>query len=274
VTGTPEVVDGPVAGRLDGAVAAGPLACAVSGRLLFSLPGVGRFLAEGGRVTVERAATATPHDVACLLAGPLRQAVWLQRGRFALRGCGVVLNGRAIVLTGAGAAGKSAVAAELVRRGHRLLADGAVPIRIDDPPVAEPADGAVQLWPDVAALLGLDPEAGTVIRPRLAKRSYRCPVAGATPLAAVVVLNRRGEVGPPAVRSVVGLEAAMTIIDHTALRPAVAPLGLGTAHFRWATAVAFGARVAHLRSDRHRHDLVAVAEAVEAVGIAAGPARD
>lgn len=262
------VTDGPVPERLDGGTHNGPLDSAAPGRYLLALPGVGRVLVQstvdgGVRVTVERSPGAADDDVAWLLAGPVRQVCWVMRGRFALRGCGVVIDGRATALLGPGASGKSAVTAALARRGHGLLADGALPIRFEPGPVAGPADEHVQLWPDMAGRLGFDDSAGEPVRAGLAKRRHRFDPAGAAPLAAVVVLHRGAGVGALATRPATGWNATGALVAHTAMYPVIEPLGAAARHFQWCTRLAVAVRVVHLRFDRHHGDPHAVADAVE-----------
>jgi hypothetical protein len=266
------VTAGPVVDRLGAPAGTGPAHEAAPGRCLLRLPGVGRFLVEAAeagavRVTADGDPAAAPADVAALLAGPVRQVGWLLGGRFALRGCGVEVAGRAVVVTGAAAAGKSAVAAALARRGHGLLADGALPVDVAPAPVAERVDDGVHLWPRAAALLGLTAEAGEPVRPGLAKRRYRWPAgpAGPFPVAAVAVLGRIGDAGAVSATPAAGLDAVDALLTYTAMRPVVAPLGLAARHFRWCAALAGAVPVVHVWSDRFRDDLARVADAVEAL---------
>jgi hypothetical protein len=275
-----EIIEGTVPADLPDGTVAGPLALAAPGRYLLTLPGVGGFLVERGRrVTVSRAPGATDADVACFLTGPIRQACWLQRGRFALRGCGVVIGGRAVVITGDGASGTSTVTAALALRGHPVLADGAVPVRAPTGParvasgsrrpggrpVADAADDSVQLWPRAMDRLGLDPGSGAAIRPGLRKRRVRFAPASPSPLAAVVALHRHPDVGAPAIRAAAGMAGVAVLCGHTALRPAVGALAGAATHFRWATSVAAAVAVVDLCTDRHRCDLDAVADAIERI---------
>lgn len=283
MSGEPAVTFGPVPDRLDGATHTGPLREAAPGRYLLRLPTVGGFLAEavdgGVRVTVDRAPGATDADVACFLAGPVRQAGWLLRGVFALPGCGVVVGGRAVAIVGPAAAGKSLVAAALARRGHRVLADGALPVRIGAgpdggwEPIAEPADDAVQLWPAGVEALGLDPEAGQVIRPGLAKRRYRFTPAPEAPLATVVALSRDADFGVVTAEPASGFAATALVAAQTAMRPLVEPFGLAALHFGWTTRLATAVRVVRVRSNRHRRDFAAVADLVEELLAPTGPVR-
>jgi hypothetical protein len=196
-----------------------------------------------------------------LVAGPLRQAAWLEAGRFALRAAAVTVCGRAIALCGPAASGKSAVAAALALRGHRMLADGALPV--DPGPVARGAADGLELWPAAVEELGLDPARGEVVRPALAKRAFRFEAAREAPLGAVVLLQRGSHEGAPVAERVRGHASARRLAHCTAMTPAVESLGLQAEHFRWVTGVAAAVPVFQLRCDRYRRDLAAVADVVE-----------
>jgi hypothetical protein len=267
LAGVLEVVNGAVPERLSGAAGEGPIHQAAPGRALIDLPSVARVLVEAGRrATVARDREAGDDDLEWLLRGPVRQVGWLQRGTMALRASAVVIGGRAVALTGVAAAGKSAVAAALALRGHAVLADSALPVDIDgDVPVALAATDALELWPAAVEGLGLDPAAGAVVRPAIAKRAYRFAGAGSAPLGAVVLLDRMTDQGDPAAERVRGTESGELVARRTAMAPLLDPLGLRADHFRWVTRIAAATPVFHVRADRHRLDLGAVADVVEAL---------
>lgn len=261
-----EIVDAPVAPRLSGATGEGPVHQASPGRALLELPSIGRVMVEdGARATVERAPEARPEDIAWLLRGPVRQAGWLQRGKMALRGAGVVVGGRAVALIGVTAAGKSAVAAALALRGHPVLTDSALPLVAGGGLVAEGTGDELELWPKAVGMLGLDPAVGRVVRPALAKRAFRFPAARPAPLGAVVVLTRETNQGDPAAEPLHGFERFEVLGYHTAMLPLVGPLGLREDHFRWIASIATQVPLLRVRADRHRRDLGAVADVVERV---------
>jgi hypothetical protein len=69
------------------------------------------------------------------------------RGLEVLHASGVVLDGRAVLITGAAGAGKSSLAAALLRAGGLLLSDDAVAVRLGDDgtPIAHAGSLALQL---------------------------------------------------------------------------------------------------------------------------------
>lgn len=259
-----EVVHGVVPRLLPGAVDAGPVHQAAPGRALLQIPGVARVLVEDGRrAVVEPHPAASAADVTWLMRGPARQVGWLQRGMIALRAASVAIGGRAVVLVGRPAAGKSAVAAALATRGHAVLADSALPVGERGSGSATAVSDELELWPPVVAALGLDPGAGRVVRPQLAKRAHRFAAAQSCPVAAIVALERRARQDDPVAEQRSGVAAAQLVGRFTAMAPLLDGLGLRAAHLSWAARLAAEAPVYHLRVDRHRHDLAAVADAVE-----------
>jgi hypothetical protein len=261
------VVNASLPEHLAGAVDEGPIHQSAPGRVLLSIPGVGRVLVEGGeRAVVDADAAAGEADVAWLLSGPVRQIAWLQRGTMALRASAVAIGDRGVALTGGPASGKSAVAAALALRGHAAMADSVLPVKESGGvAVATAATDALELWPDAAAALGLDPDGGRVIRPDLAKRAHSFAPAPSLPLAAVVVLERRTHQDDPVLEPRRGVAAARLVGRSTAMAPVLDGLGLRPAHLRWASWLAGTVPVFHLKSDRHRNDLAQVADAIEAL---------
>jgi hypothetical protein len=127
---------------------------------LINVAAVGRFwLPDGGRVIVQPSQGAQDFEVETILLGTVAGILLHQRSRLPLHASCVVLDGRAIVLSGSSASGKSLLAAALVRRGARLAAD--------DLCVLDASGGSVQviggtgqarLWPDAMNWLETPPE--------------------------------------------------------------------------------------------------------------------
>jgi hypothetical protein len=251
--------------RLAGATDTGPIHEASPGRVLLDIPGVARVLVERGeRAVVEADPAAHSADVAWLLSGPVRHAAWLQRGTMALRAAAVSIEGRMVALTGGPASGKSAVAATLALRGHAVAADSALPLRRSDTgPVANAVSDSLELWPDAAAMIGLDSVDGRVVRPALSKRAHAFRAGTTGPLGVIVVLERRTRQDAPGAERRRGGAAAQLVGRFTAMAPLLDGLGLRPAHLRWAAWLASEVPVYHVKCDRHRNDLPAVADLVE-----------
>jgi hypothetical protein len=255
---------GPVPAHLAHPTAQGPVHECAPGRYLLTLPAVGRFLVQdGSRITIEPAPDAGVEDVRCFLQGPVREACWLQRGRFSLRAAAVEVDGSAVAMVGPAASGKSTTAGALALRGHPVLADGSLPVDPDDDRLATPTSAGIELWPRSADLLGLDPTTSTVVRPVLAKRLHGFPRSPGAALTTVVHLSRGSGTGAPERTVERGFAAVDRLLSATAMQPLIEPYGLGAAHVRWATGIARTARVVRLRTDRHRNDLARIADLVE-----------
>lgn len=231
----PAVVDAVVPDSLPDAVLRTPVWEARPGEVLFRLPGVGRFLVRAGEPPrVERAPGATDADVRCFVEGPIAAAAAVMRGLVPLRAATVAIRGRAVAIAGPSVAGKSSLAAALALRGHAVLADA---VTVASPEggvhVVRPLGPDAVLWPDVARLLGLDPDAGRVVRPALAKRAFRLgPRPAPAPLAAIVLLGRNALLSEPEVESVLGTAKPAPVLGAGWCLNLVEALGVGTARFR------------------------------------------
>jgi hypothetical protein len=124
---------------------------------LLVLPGTGRILVRNGNeITVEPEAGAAV-NLSAVLTGPIQAVLWHQRGLLPLHASIVVINGRAVALSGPAAIGKSTLAAILAAQGYQVLADdiGVVDVRDNDEVSVPPGCARLQLWRDALAELGI-----------------------------------------------------------------------------------------------------------------------
>jgi hypothetical protein len=228
------------------------------------LPGVARVAVRGGLVEeTERYPEADAADVAWFHEGHVCQLAAVQRGSFALRASAVVLDGVAVAICSSSAMGSSAVAAGLAQRGHAVIADGWLPVRVPGLEVDAITD-ELALWPDVARLAGRDPEGGREVRPGLLKRHHRFTAGASARLGAIVVL-RRFDQHDDVSGAARGGSALELVLASTALDGFVAGLGRAGEHFLWSVALASGCRVERLDVDRHRPGIEEPALAIEAM---------
>jgi hypothetical protein len=82
-----------------------------------------RIDAGGHHITARLAAHSTVADMTTFLTGPVLGFVLRMRGVIALHACAVEVDGRAIVLAGEAAAGKSTTAVTFARLGYRVLTE-------------------------------------------------------------------------------------------------------------------------------------------------------
>jgi hypothetical protein len=149
-----------------------------------------------------------PTDRRWLEDGPLRAATLIRDGFVPVNAAAVTIDGRAVVLVGGPASGRSTVAAALTRRGHGLLADDIVVI--DARGDVLPTQGDVKVWPEALALLGMSPTDGDPVRAEIDKRFVRVARGAAAPLVCVVALA----VDDGDVRSVTGAARAALVAGH------------------------------------------------------------
>ncbi|HEX8618058.1 MAG TPA: hypothetical protein VF911_10775 [Thermoanaerobaculia bacterium] len=161
----------------------------------------------------------TPEDMATYLLGPVLALVLRMRGALVLHASAVVLDGKAIVFTGAAGAGKSTTAAAFVKRGAAMLTDdvAAIPWQDGQPHIAS-GYARIRLWDDSAAALFGAAEALPRLTPTWEKRYLDASasfVDDLVPLHAIVVLEARD--ASTRVRRLHGHEAAMAVLARTSV---------------------------------------------------------
>jgi hypothetical protein len=114
-------------------------------------------IADGGRTVWARwSDPLTSEDTATYLLGPVLGFMLRLRGRVCLHASAVALGADAVAFTGPSGEGKSTLAAWLVSKGHRAIAEDVLPLRWDAGRVwADPGPPLIRLWrPSVESLFG------------------------------------------------------------------------------------------------------------------------
>lgn len=200
----------------------------------FSWPGVGKFLARGGReIVVEPAGEAQEYVLRLFLLGAVLAGVLHQRGLLLLHASAVAIDGEAIAFIGEKGWGKSTIAASLKARQHELLADDILAIDIGSSNAVQVLPGFPQfkLWPDAITSLGVNPEELPLLHPQLEKRAYRLAGNFSTrpfPLKSIYVLavGARSEIVPIGPQ-----EAFIELVRHSYLARYLEPTGAARSHF-------------------------------------------
>ncbi|HOF40547.1 MAG TPA: hypothetical protein PLD73_10765 [Candidatus Hydrogenedentes bacterium] len=168
------------------------------GALAFYSRPEGRFLYRGGReIHLEPAPEMAPTTLRLYILGAGLNIALFQRGLWVFHGSVVCIDGKAAAFLGHPHAGKTTIAAALHRRGHTLLSDDVLAIRMtEDGPLALPGFPRFKLWPDSAGALGVESETLPRIKEDTDKRS--CAVARRfreepAPLTNVYILNEGPE---------------------------------------------------------------------------------
>jgi hypothetical protein len=230
--GVPALRETSVPERLVDGIRCTPVLEASADAILLSVPRVGRFLVRADEPgLVERAPGAADEDVACFREGPVAAAFALLRGALVLHAASVAVRGKAVAVCGLPAAGKSAVAAALARRGHTMLADAVTVVADDDSHLVALVSPDPVLWPDSARQLGLDESRGRRLRAGLAARAYRLgPNPFPAPLSHVVLLRVDPLGAGAAATPVRGAAKLKSLIRASWYRDLLERLGRSNAH--------------------------------------------
>ena len=109
----------------------------------------GSFLIRDGReIILDPLPEVDPAQVRVLLVGRLMAFLLRQRGWLPLHGCGVEIEGEAILFLGPSGSGKSTIAAAFHTRGHQVITDDVAAVRVneDNQCLIRPGGPRIRLW--------------------------------------------------------------------------------------------------------------------------------
>jgi len=218
---------------------------------LFRLNSVGSFRVQhGSSITVEKLDSATDEEIRLFLLGSAFGAMIHQREMLPFHGSTVVKDGNAYVIGGSSGAGKSSLAATLVKMGFYLLADDISVIKTEaGQPVVYPGIPHLKLWEDVMKKLEEDVAQYPKVRPQILK--YRKPagkefINNSTPLHSIVILNSKNTPGFE-IKAVKGVEKFNLLKNNTYRYQYLPGLEKTVEHFRMATELAGACKVFQLK---------------------------
>lgn len=130
------------------------LQIAADGTALVRLPDIGRFLLRGAEVVFDLETAPDAPEITAAVFGNVLACLCWRRGQLALHGSAVAVKGRAVLLLGPAATGKSLLAGALARRGHRMLADEVAAVADG---ACYPAGSVLSLADDALTAAGIAP---------------------------------------------------------------------------------------------------------------------
>ena len=129
---------------------------------------------DGRRIEVAPVHGASRRTVRLAVLGQGMAVLLHQRGFLVLHASAVEIAGRAVAFLGDSGSGKSTLAAALHARGHRLVADDVVAVRIGrQGPEVYAGFPQLKLWPDALTALGCDATTLRRVEPGLDQRARR-----------------------------------------------------------------------------------------------------
>lgn len=164
------------------------------GEAVLSLPEFGRIVVRNGQeIVVDMPPSIDAGLVRQLLLGTVMGVALGQRGKLVLHASCVECRGRAVAIVGASGWGKSSLAAALVARGFRLVADDVTAVEIGAHAAAVYVGvPQIKLAPVVAAALGFESARLTTLWEGEKKKALGVPLRAAArpiPLSKIFVLD-------------------------------------------------------------------------------------
>ena len=131
------------------------LQIAADGTALVRLPDIGHFLLREAEVICALETEPDAPEVTAAIFGNVLACICWRRGQLALHGSAVAIDGRAVLLLGPVATGKSLLAGALARRGHCVLADEVAAVSGGQ---CHPAGSLLSLADDALSAAGINPD--------------------------------------------------------------------------------------------------------------------
>lgn len=140
---------------------------------IFRVEGVATFyVANGEQIIVKICNSANSSMVRLFLLGTVMGILLMQRDTLPIHGSAVDINGCGVLFTGISGVGKSTIAAALCKQGYLLLADDVSVLTCAQGSYqVQPAYPQQKLWPDSAAMLGIDVAAASQVVQGESKRA-------------------------------------------------------------------------------------------------------
>jgi hypothetical protein len=128
------------------------------GGVLLDLSPIVRFLVTQNCVVVDTPRPPEAPDWRVRFLGPALGVLCYLRGVLPLHACCVRIGTRTVAIAGPSCAGKSTLAAALMRRDHRLVTDDICAISsLSERPIVLPSFPTLKLDPDTVKMFGIDP---------------------------------------------------------------------------------------------------------------------
>jgi hypothetical protein len=126
------------------------------------------------KIIVQPHKNAKQEAINLFLLGSVIGVIIFQKNKIPFHGSSVIINNKAIIISGVSGAGKSTIVANFIKKGFPLLSDDVVSLFQDDKKIlAEPGFPQIKLWEDSLKMLSINKKLKK-IRPELNK--YRYPV--------------------------------------------------------------------------------------------------
>lgn len=174
---------------------------------------------SGAQIRMSYPATSNVEDVAAMLAGPVLGFAMRLRGIFCIHASVVAIDGHALALVAPSGGGKSTTAAALAARGHSIVSDDVLALRIEhDTVVAQPGFPWLRLCNDSMEALQqqgsrlVTDQRGDKLSARLPQPGYRCTL-DPLPLVAIYTMNSIAE--KESITPIPGSVALVGLLGHT-----------------------------------------------------------
>jgi hypothetical protein len=191
------------------------------------------YVCNGSKITIQPLGHAAAGEISAFLTGTAFGALLHQRRLLPLHASTVLFNNKCLLFAGISGAGKTTLAAALLKAGGTLVADDISVIDFSgEHPAVRPAFPAVKIWADSLRHLGLSAEGLEPVRGELQK--YYLPVSQFsrvhTGIHAIFILTTHNK-EQAEVKTLKGIDKFRMLKKHTYLFRGIPKTGLEQNHF-------------------------------------------
>lgn len=195
----------------------------------------------GTTINIKRSPGSSDKDIRLFLLGSAFGALIHQRGLLPMHGSSIIINNKAFIFSGVSGAGKSTIAAGLIKRGYHLLSDDISVVHLQDSiPNVYAGYPGIKLWADSITKLGMDPKNYSRVREKLNKHHLEVNdnfYSGASQLGGVYILQTKNTEGIQ-METIKGIEKFNTLKNNTYRINFIKGMGNNEAHFKHLSALA------------------------------------
>ena len=237
--------------HLNGNISSGILYEATEKEFLLSLPNIGNYLVRNGdEVIIDPKSGASEDEIRLFLLGSVFGALLYQRGYLPLHGSAVEIAGKAIIILGNSAAGKSTLAASLYLSGYPLISDDLSAISVSESGrcVILPGISFFKLWKDSKNLL-FPGKSFKQVRPQIMK--YKIPVSQQSSVSkeyeiqTIVNLTTKNSSGYR-VTPISGAKKLAVLREHVYRDQLIEGMGMPEFHFKMLSSIASQVQMVHV----------------------------
>jgi len=192
------------------------------------------YIKDGKEIIISRKDNISDSEINLFLLGSAFGAVIYQQKKVPFHGSTVIVNDKAIIISGVSGAGKSTIVANLTNKNYPLLSDDVTVLKEENGSIiASSGFPQVKLWQDSLDMMDISAENLTKIRPQLEKYKYPIKnfIEGKKQVDSIFIIKRKNTEGVE-IEEIKGIEKFKILTSNTYRKQFVPALKLEKEQFK------------------------------------------